>query len=393
MSREVVENVDDAPTDPPEQPWPAPGAARARVALTWSGSTRRRSGQRVTASTGDCEELDDARSHGAPPTRTVGVANLRTYIIVHGAGRGRAREQASQPLVLTTGDDTAPTSRRPRPRPSVGTDAADVTWSASTDTAAVTGYRVSPQRHCGRHRRRRHVPPASPHRARRRCRLHVHRRCSRRGGQRQRSEPPRCGRHDTGHRPHRARRAPRPTAASSGQSVGPELVGGHRQRSPSRPTSSTATGSPWPRWEPRRPELDRHRPRLDHSPPLPRHRPRRRWPGGAGEQCRDQVTGGRHPTEHPHRTDEDDLGLHRELRGSRRPTTVGVTGYTVLPRRRRHRHDDHGDDVHRLHRSPGQELHLHRAGPRRGEQPEPLVGRNQRHPAGRPDRPQRHPRD
>ncbi|MET0839648.1 MAG: hypothetical protein ABWY19_12750, partial [Marmoricola sp.] len=135
----TIVNVDDASPTPPANvsgTWSSP----SKVTLTWAGSTDDAAvtGYRVYRDGDLLTTLGpDARGH-----TDAGVANLHTYSYTVTALDAAGHESdPGGPAVLTTGDDTAPATPTAGATLS-GTDTADVTWTASSDNAAVTGYRV-----------------------------------------------------------------------------------------------------------------------------------------------------------------------------------------------------------------------------------------------------------
>ncbi len=135
----TVENVDEAPPTAPAEltgTWGRP----SHVKLTWSAATD------DAAVTGYRVYRDDQPiANLGPAARThsdAGVVNLQTFVYEVTAVDAAGHESARKPVIVETGDDTAPST----PTASVtlsGPDAADVTWSPASDNAGVTGYRIT----------------------------------------------------------------------------------------------------------------------------------------------------------------------------------------------------------------------------------------------------------
>ncbi len=137
--RVTVDNVDEEKPTPPSGlvgEWRRP----SQIALSWSAATDNgavtgyrvyRDGTEVTTLGPTTNEFVDA-----------GVANLNTHTYTVSAldAAGNESDQ-SDPAVVPTGDDTAPST------PTLGAvlsaeDEATLTWDASTDNGSVAGYRV-----------------------------------------------------------------------------------------------------------------------------------------------------------------------------------------------------------------------------------------------------------
>ncbi len=134
----TVENVDSEPPTPPPgltATWSTP----SQVALGWAAASDNGAvtGYRVYRDTELIATLGPAaRSHVDS-----GIANLTTHSYVVSALDGVGNESPSEPAVVVTGDDTAPsiptvTAELTAP------DQATVTWTESTDNASVAGYRI-----------------------------------------------------------------------------------------------------------------------------------------------------------------------------------------------------------------------------------------------------------
>lgn len=135
----TVQNVDEGKPTPPTAlsgTWSSPD----RVALTWEGSTDNAavSGYRVYRG-------DRALTEVGPNVRSYtdsGLAEFTTYTYrVTALDAAGNESDASEQVVVETGDGTAP-SVPPVAATLSGTDAAEVTWTPSTDNTGVAGYRV-----------------------------------------------------------------------------------------------------------------------------------------------------------------------------------------------------------------------------------------------------------
>ncbi len=129
---------DEAPTPPSllTATWSRP----SKVTLTWSGSSDNAAvaGYRVYRDNGVIANLGPGeRSHA-----DVGVANLTTHVYhVTALDAADNESDPSETMSVDTGDDTAPTAPVTTAE-LTAPDEATVTWSESTDNAAVVGYRV-----------------------------------------------------------------------------------------------------------------------------------------------------------------------------------------------------------------------------------------------------------